>query len=371
MSLYGTHGCRPLQADESLMKWFAAIAFAVSLAAGLHAASDKTLDIYFIDVEGGQSTLVVTPAGQSLLIDAGYPGLMGRDPDRIMAAVHDARLKRIDYLLVTHMHEDHNGGVPELQRRIPIGTFIDYGAPLETAPEVVAAFAAYREAREHAEHLIPKPGDRLPIRGVDVDVVSADGATLSRPLEDGGQVNPSCQNVETGGELRGENPRSIGVRVRFGAFRFLDLGDLIRNRIGDLICPVNLIGPIDVYLVAHHANTDPNLQATLEAVRPRVAIANNGPWKGTTAVALAALHGSQGLEDVWQLHRTINDGAENFPDPFVANLQFNDGDGAAWLKLSASDSGSFSITNGRTGWTRTYPTPRVPWRPLVAALDLR
>jgi competence protein ComEC len=338
-----------------------AVIFALALAAGaLAAAAAKTLDIYFIDVEGGQSTLVVTPAGQSLLIDAGYPGLNARDPDRIVAAVRDAGVKRIDYLLVTHLHEDHNGGVAELQRRLPIGTFIDYGTPTETAPEVVASFAAYQEARTHAEHLVPKPGDRLPFRGLDVDIVSADGATLTHPLDGGGQPNPACQGVEIGGQLRGENPRSIGVRIRYGAFRFLDIGDLIRNRIGDLICPTNLIGPVDVYLVAHHANNDPNLPAMLEALQPRVAIANNGPWKGTTVAALAQLHAFRGLEDVWQLHRTINDGAENFPDAFIANLLFNDRDGAAWLKLSASDDGSFTVTNGRTGWTKTYGASGIP-----------
>jgi competence protein ComEC len=333
----------------------AAVIFTLALAAGaLAAAAAKTLDIYFIDVEGGQSTLVVTPSGQSLLIDAGYPGLNARDPDRIVAAARDAGVKRIDYLLVTHLHEDHNGGVAELQRRLPIGTFIDYGTPMETAPEVVASFAAYQEARTHAEHLVPKPGDRLPFRGLDVDIVSADGATLTWALGGGGQPNPACQGVEVGGPVRGENPRSIGVRIRYGAFRFLDIGDLIRNRIGDLICPANLIGPVDVYLVAHHANNDPNLPATLEALQPRVAIANNGPWKGTTATALAQLHAFRGLEDVWQLHRTINDGAENFPDAFIANLLFNERDGAAWIKLSASDDGSFTITNGRTGWTKNY-----------------
>jgi competence protein ComEC len=342
------------------MKLTAAI-FALALAAGaLAAAEAKTLDIYFIDVEGGQSTLVVTPAGQSLLIDAGYPGLNARDPDRIVAAVRDAGVKRIDYLLVTHLHEDHNGGVAELQRRLPIGTFIDYGTPMETSPEVVASFAAYQEARTHAEHLVPKPGDRLPFRGLDVDIVSADGATLTRPLQGGGQPNPACQGVEVGGQLRGENPRSIGVRIRYGAFRFLDIGDLIRNRIGDLICPANLIGPVDVYLVAHHANNDPNLPATLEALQPRVAIANNGPWKGTTGAALSQLHAFRGLEDVWQLHRTINDGAENFPDQFIANLLFNERDGASWLKLSASDDGSFTVTNGRTGWTKTYGASGIP-----------
>ncbi len=314
----------------------------------------KTLDIYFIDVEGGQSTLVVTPAGQSLLIDTGYPGFGGRDPDRIMAAVRDARLTRIDYLLITHLHEDHNGGAAELRRRIPIGTFVDYGSPTETAPEVVAAFTAYEEARQYGEHLVPKPGDRLPLRGVDVDVVSADGAVLTRPIEGDGPANPACAGVETGGPSRGENPRSIGVRVRYGVFRFLDLGDLVRNRLADLVCPNNLLGGIDVYLVTHHGNADASLPAMLDAIRPRIAIVNNGPWKGASPPAMALLHAFQGLEDVWQLHRTINDGAENFPDAYVANLTFGETDAAAWLKLSASDAGGFSVTNGRTGWTKNY-----------------
>ena len=320
----------------------------------------KTLEIYFVDVEGGQSTLVVTPARESLLIDTGYPGLDGRDPDRIMAAVRDAQLKRIDYLLITHLHEDHVGGAAELLRRIPIGTFVDYGSPVETSPEVAAAFAAYEDARRHGEHLVPRPGDRLPLGGVDVDVVSADGATLPRPLDGGGQPNPACAGVETGVVSRGENPRSIGVRVRFGAFRFLNLGDLIRSRLADLVCPSNLLGGIDVYLVAHHANADANLPAMLDAIRPRIAIANNGPWKGASPPAMATLHEFRGLEDVWQLHRTINDGAENFPDPFVANLTFGETDGAAWLKLSASEDGSFTVTNHRTGWTKSYGLPRLP-----------
>ena len=328
--------------------------------AAMGALAVKTLDIYFIDVEGGQSTLVVTPAGQSLLIDTGYPSLGGRDPDRIMAAARDAHVTRIDYLLITHLHEDHDGGADELSRRIPIGTFIDYGSPVETAPEVVAAFAAYEEARRHSEHLIPRPGDRLPLKGVDVDVVSADGAALTHPLEGDGQPNPACTGVENAGASRGENPRSIGVRVRYGAFRFLDLGDLIRNKLADLVCPDNLLGRIDVYLVAHHANADANLPAMLDAIRPRVAITNNGPWKGASPPAMATLHAFAGLEDVWQLHRTINEGAENFPDAFVANVTFGDADGAAWLKLNASEDGSFTVANGRTGWIRRYSIPRVP-----------
>ena len=319
-------------------------------------AGGKTLDIYFIDVEGGQATLIVTPAGQSILVDSGYPGQMGRDPDRIMAAVREARLTRIDYLVITHLHEDHNGGAAELSRRIPIGTFVDYGTPVEATKEVVAAFADYEVARGRSRHLVPKPGDRLPLDGVTIDVLSVDGAVLTEPLEGAGQRNPACADFERPPDTRGENPRSIAIRLRYGTFRFLDVGDLVASKMTDLVCPANLIGEIDAYLVAHHANSDPSLPAVFEAVRPRVAIADNGPWKGATPPTMTALHELRNPADVWQLHRTINYGAENFPENFIANLEFEAADTASWIKLSATENGAFSVTNGRTGWTKQYNT---------------
>jgi beta-lactamase superfamily II metal-dependent hydrolase len=332
------------------MKAILAAVAALALLAG-----EKTLDIYFIDVEGGSATLIVTPAGQSLLVDAGYPERDGRDPDRIMAAVRDARLTRIDYLLVTHLHEDHNGGVAELSRRIPIGTVVDYGSPVETTKEVVAVFPEYEAARSRSRHLVPKAGDRLPLDGVSVDVVSVDGTVLSSPLDGAGQRNAACADFERPPDARGENPRSIGIKLRFGAFRFLGVGDLVASKMADLVCPANLIGEVDAYLVTHHANSDATLPAVFEAIRPRVAIANNGPWKGATPATMTALHELRNPTDVWQLHRTINYGAENFPDGFIANLGFEAADGASWIKLSASENGAFSITNGRTAWTKHYP----------------
>jgi beta-lactamase superfamily II metal-dependent hydrolase len=332
------------------MKAILAAVVALALLAG-----EKTLNIYFIDVEGGQSTLIVTPAGQSLLVDAGYPERDGRDPDRIMAAVRDARLTRIDYLLVTHLHEDHDGGAAALSQRIPIGTFVDYGSPVENAKEVVAAFVGYSEARDRSQHLVPKAGDRLPLEGVIVDVVSADGTVLPSPLDGAGQRNAACADFERPPDSRGENPRSIGISLRFGAFRFLDVGDLVASKMADLVCPANLLGEVDAYLLTHHANSDPTLPAVFEAIRPRVAIANNGPWKGATPQTMTALHELRNPVDVWQLHRTINYGAENFPEGFIANLGFEAADGASWIKLSASENGAFSITNGRTGWTKHYP----------------
>jgi competence protein ComEC len=341
-----------------MKKLFAAlgIALTMSIAGG---AAGRALDIYFIDVEGGQSTLIVTPAGQSLLIDAGYPDRDGRDPDRIMAAMRDAKVSRIDYLLITHMHEDHNGGAAELSRRVPVGAFVDYGAPAETSADVVAAFAAYSDARDAAAkrgvpHLMPKPGDHLALSGLEVTVVSADGATISEPLREAGQPNAACSEFETRPFATRENPRSVGVHLRYGRFRFLDLGDLVGPTLLHLVCPNNLVGAIDAYLITHHANADASVAPVLAALRPRVAVANNGAYKGGSPPTWAALHQHDEIESVWALHKSLIDGSVNFPDAFIANLEFGANDRADWIKLQASEDGSFSVTNGRTGWTKRY-----------------
>ena len=331
----------------------ACIAACVSLAAARH------LEIYFIDVEGGQSTLIVTAAGESLLIDTGYPGRDGRDPGRIQAALSDAHVQRIDYMLITHMHEDHNGGAAELARRVPIGTFIDYGQPVETSDDVVAAYAAYSKARDGdgknvPTHIVPKPGDRLRLAGLDVRVLSADGRTVDAPLDGAGQPNPSCGSYEQRPFASRENPRSIGIHLRYGRFRFLDLGDLVGPNLLSLVCPNNLIGAVDAYLVTHHGNADTNAEPVLDALRPRVAIVNNGAYKGGSPPTWASLRRHTEIEGVWQLHKSLIDGSENFPDTFIANPDFGPRDRGAWIKLSASDDGSFAVSNGRTGWTQRY-----------------
>jgi competence protein ComEC len=323
-------------------------------------AAGRALDIYFIDVEGGQSTLIVTPAGESLLIDTGYPGRDGRDPDRIMAAMRDAKIASIDYLLITHMHEDHNGGAGELARRVPIGAFIDYGSPVETGDDVVAAFASYSAARDKAgkngpPHIIPKPGDRIALLGVDVRVLSVDGQTVATPLEGAGQPNTACEGYQPRPFATRENPRSIGIHLRYGRFRFLDLGDLVGPTLLSLVCPNNLIGDVDAYLLTHHADIDTNIAPVLSALRPRVAISNNGAYKGGSPQTFAALRQRPGVEGVWQLHKSMRYGVdEDFPDSFIANLEFGRRDHGDFIKLTAKDDGGFTVTNGRTGWTRTY-----------------
>jgi competence protein ComEC len=326
-----------------------------------------TLDIYFIDVEGGQATLVVTPAGQSLLIDAGFPstGTFGstpgaptqaRDAQRVLAAAKKAGVTRIDYLVITHFHADHMGAVPELAQLIPIDTFVDHDNVLPVAEQNVrgtlAAFDAYAAVRAKGKHLNLKPGDRVPLTGVDVTVLSAAGSVIARPLQGAGAANTRCAAMVPPAEEVNENPRSTGVVMQFGRFRFLNLGDLAGQPLFDLVCPNDRVGPVDVYLVAHHAGNDAADPATFEAFRPRVAISNNGAAKGGAPATLRAMKASPGLLDGWQLHTSRRAGADNFSDDRIANL---DETTAHWIKVSARDDGSFDVENGRTGFVKTYP----------------
>ena len=336
----------------------AAIALVFFLLAG--SASARDLQIFFIDVEGGQATLIVTPAGETLLIDAGYgpragravgPNIVGRDPDRILAAARQAGIARIDYLLITHFHNDHVGGVPDLAAKIPIGTFIDYGLPLGTDRMATNGFRAYEPVRDVHDHLEPKPGDRLPLKGIEIDVVSTAGVLLSEPLPGAGQATPACGSLEDHVEDGTENFRSIGLRLQFGQFRFVALGDLSGDTLTQIVCPVNLLGEASVYLVAHHGNYDSNVPAVLTALRPQASIMNNGAYKGGAPASFATLLAQPDM-DLWQLHASLNAGATNAPDAFIANV--DEGTTAHWIKLTAKDDGSFELVNDRTGFVKRY-----------------
>lgn len=331
-----------------------------------HGLAAKTLDIYFIDVEGGQSTLLVTPERQAFLVDTGWAGTgmagskpgdptQSRDANRIVAAARDAGIKQIDYLLITHFHSDHDGGVVELAQLMPIRHFIDHGSLPDEAKRDAAtkdAFEAYLAIRTKAQHVEPKPGDRLPLSGIDAIIIASAASTISQPLPGAGEVNAACGRsaLPPGDSI--ENPRSTGVVVTFGKFRFLDVGDLTGQPLFDLACPKSLIGPVDAYLVAHHGGADASDPATFAAFKPRVAIMNNGLKKGGSQATYESLHHVQGLEDTWQLHRSEAAGDRNFPAERIANL---DESTAHWIKLSATADGSFRVLNGRTGEWKNYP----------------
>jgi competence protein ComEC len=324
-------------------------------AAAAQGKTAKPLLIYAIDVEGGQSTLVVnTATGASLLVDTGWPGNNGRDADRVQAAMKDAGIMRIDHLLITHFHVDHVGGVPELVKRVQIGEFLDHGPNREDSDITRHDYAAYLKAIEGKPHRIVHPGDTIDIPGLTTIVLTADGEHITVVPGVKPRPNPYCA-AEPKWELDDtENPRSAGVLIRFGKFRFLDLGDLTKAKEIPLVCPENLIGTVDLYLVNHHGFNLSNSKAFVDAIHPRVAIMNNGAHKAGSPEAWQTVHESPGLEDLWMLHTAEDsDAAHNSAEDLIANVK--GGADGAWLKVVASPDGSFSVTNARTGKTKNYP----------------
>jgi len=305
------------------MKRLAAIALstiALTCALSAQRGATKPLEIYVVDTEGGKAALWVAPGGQSLLIDSGNPG--PRDLERIMAAVTDAGLKQIDYLLSTHYHVDHIGGMQELAKRIPIGTYIDHGPTVEEREQVQGFQAAYAELYGKAKHMVVKPGDKVPIAGLDWRIVTSDGKVLKTPLPGGGKPNPACAGVTTR-PVSGtdENAQSVGSVITFGQFRAIDLGDLLWNKETDLVCPNNPVGMVDVYFVTHHGLDQSGSPALVHGVQPRVAIMQNGTRKGAGTQAMPTMRSSPGLEDIWQLHWSYNAGIEqNSAGVFIANV---------------------------------------------------
>jgi competence protein ComEC len=367
----------------------AALLLSFVFAAALVAAQppgSKPLDIYVVDMEGGKAALFVSPTGQSLLVDSGNPG--GRDTDRIMEVVNQAGLKQIDFLISTHYHVDHIGGLAELVKRIPVGTFIDHGPSVEPREQVQGFQAIYAELYGKAKHLVAKPGDKVPITGLDWRIVTSAGASLKTPLPGGGKPNPECAKF-TPKEMNPEddNGQSIGSVVTLGQFRLADFGDLLWNREQELMCPNNPIGTVDLYLVSHHGLDQSGSPVLVHALQPRVAVMQNGTRKGAGAQAMPTMRTSPGLEDIWQLHWSYIAGIEqNSAGAFIANVEDNAtiagvltapqgqpgaggtgrGNAAAashtpayFIKISARPDGSFTVTNSRNGFSKTYaPRPR-------------
>lgn len=327
----------------------------VCLAASVSAApTPKPLQIYFIDVEGGQATLVIAPTGESLLIDTGWPGYEGRDADRIISAARQAGLTQLDYVLITHYHRDHVGGVPQLAESFKIGTFVDHGPNLEDSDVTRADYAAYEKATGGHPRVTVKPGWGLPIKGIQVKVLSAAGDLIKTPPPGAGEANPYCKGEPAAPDDATENARSTGVLITYGKFRFLDLGDLTKKKELELACPNNLIGTVDLFLVTHHGADLSNSKALDWALHPRVAVIDNGPRKGASPAAWQIVHDSPGLEDLFQLHYAETSDKDHNVDPdHIANVKENcEG---KYLKVVAQSDGSFTLTNARTGVEKAYP----------------
>ncbi len=328
----------------------------IAVAQSGNSAGRGDLKVFFIDVEGGQSTLFVTPAGQSLLIDTGWPDNGGRDADRIVAAAKLAGLSRIDSVLLTHYHTDHVGGVPQLVARIPVGTFIDHGPNRELDHGITEqGYAAYQKVlvTGGSKRLLAHPGEVLPVQGMTVKVISADGNLIADPLPGAGQPNPFCAASEKRAADQTENARSLGVEISFGNLRILDLGDLTWDKEMQLMCPDNKLGRVDVLIVSHHGWYQSSSPALVDAIHARVAIMDNGAKKGGSTPTLQTFEKAPGLEALWQLHYSDEGGPQhNTAEKYIANPQGPDA--AHFIELAASRDGSFEVRNSRTGYVQKY-----------------
>ncbi len=352
-------------------------AVSIALAA---AQSAPSLNIYVVDVEGGNATLFVAPSGESVLIDTGNGGAAAkRDADRIMAAAADARVERIDHLITTHWHGDHFGAMAELATRIPIRQFIDHGPTIEPQPASTTFLSdVYPGLYGKGTHTIAKPGDRVAVAGLDWRIVSAAGQVLKAPLPGAGKQNPYCATFQRQADDLSENAQSVGSIVTFGKFRVAHLGDLTVNKEFDLMCPANRVGSVDLFIVSHHGQAISNSAALVHALHPRVAVLNNGTRKGGQPDAMKILHSAPGLEGLWQMHFSQLSGQEyTVPGMFIANLLDDQpatmpvaaisaptGPGAPpppahngpayWIKVSAQADGSFTVTNARNTFSKSY-----------------
>jgi competence protein ComEC len=313
----------------------------------------KNLEIYSIDVEGGQATLFVSPSGESMLVDTGWGAFNKRDAERIAAAAKMGGVKKIDYLVITHYHADHVGGVLQLAEKLPIHNFVDHGPNVETAAGTKVLFNTYVSYRDKGTHIEVKPGDTVPIKGIDVKVLSAAGKVIDAPLPGAGQPNPECASFQMKDPDPGENAQSVGMLITYGSFRMLDMGDLTWNKEKDLVCPVNKIGTIDLYLVSHHGMDMSGSPQFVHALHPKVALMNNGAKKGGSPAIWQTIHDTPGLQDLWQLHFAIAGGKEhNSADPFIANLdEICEG---KWIRVDAQKDGSFKLYNSRNKYEKSY-----------------
>jgi competence protein ComEC len=355
------------------------LALALSTTAAV-AQPRTTFDIYVTDVEGGNGTLFVTPSGESVLIDTGNANGAVRDAGRIMDAVRDAKLTQIDHLILTHYHGDHFGGMQELAKQIPIKEFIDHGPNVQEGVGADWERDVYPKLYANAKHTVAKPGDKIALKDVNWTIVAAGGEIVKAPLSGAGAANPACANFEPIANNQ-EDPMSVASYITFGRFRTVHLGDLTRNMEFKLMCPRTNIPPVDILLGLHHGQESSNSPVMDHALRPRVGIMNNGTRKGGEPYAMKSIHTIPGFEDLWQIHFSLLSGQEyTTPGMFIANGIDEDSpvmpvqpmaapapntpglqpapahNGKAyWIKVSVQRDGTYTVTNQRNGFSKTYP----------------
>ncbi len=390
------------------MKSLATLALLATAAFAQAPATSKTFDMYFLDTEGGHAVLYVTPTGQSLLDDVGSAG--ERDHDRIMAALKDAGIKELDYLVLSHYHSDHVGGFDALLKDIPVKHFIDHGTAHPTDKNVVVGFEKRYSEIVGDKRVTVKPGDKIPVTGINAVVVTSHGKVLKTPVAGAaalgaGKPNSGCATFEPRDEstVDPDNGNSVGIVFNFGKFRTVNLGDYTWNAEKELMCPNNPIGSVDLFLTSHHGVDASNSPALVHGLRPRVIVMHNGQRKGGAVQTFNTMYTSPLLEDIWQLHWAFGGGTENnAPGRFIANVEEPaalanailappgggrgpggppptaaapapgatpiSGAGPArgggrggrhegpafWIKVSAKADGSFTVTNTRNQFTKSY-----------------
>ncbi|MEZ5944121.1 MAG: MBL fold metallo-hydrolase [Planctomycetaceae bacterium] len=320
--------------------------------------ADGRLDIYFIDVEGGAATLIVTPAGESILIDSGYPDFGGRDANRILHVVRDvAGLDHIDNAVVSHWHLDHYGNHAALASQIKINEFWDRGIPdsLQEDKGFDERIANYRAATQNKSNTL-KAGDFFeldsPNTPLTVKVVTASREVIANE----GPKNPYANLHEPREEDKSDNAASVSLLMEFGKFRFLCCGDLTWNIEGKLMTPNNPLGRIELFMVTHHGLPVSNNPALVRAIEPLVAVTCNGPTKGGHEDTIATLRACESLKGNYQLHRNIKLGPEEqTPPEFIANTEETERCQGQWIKASVDRNGdSFTVQIGPEGKKQTF-----------------